>query len=122
VATARPLDVAMLKAPSKQTVAKYGLSMDEWQALAEKQGHACFICRKTPTTGRLCVDHEHVKGWKKMPSSERKKYVRGLLCWVCNHYYVGRGITIEKAKNVVNYLEEYEARHRKSDVVESPTT
>lgn len=100
----------MLQQPSKQTLAKYGLSLEDWNAIALKQDHKCFICRKEPTTGRLCVDHEHVKGWKKMPPNMRKLFVRGLLCWVCNHYYVGRGISIEKAQNVVQYLTEYEAK------------
>lgn len=70
----------------------------------------CFVCGKMPKTGRLCIDHEHVKGWKKMPPEERKLYVRGLLCWFCNHTYVGRAITIEKSKRVTQYLEGYEAR------------
>jgi hypothetical protein len=49
-------------------------------------------------------------GWKKMPAEERKKYVRGLLCWFCNHYYVGRAITVEKASRVVLYLQNYEKK------------
>lgn len=100
----------MIQTPSKATLSKYGLSEPEWLVIAEKQKGACYICEKEPSTGRLCIDHEHVKGWKKMPPEKRKLYVRGLLCWVCNHYYVGRGISIFKAKNVVKYLEEYDTR------------
>jgi hypothetical protein len=94
--------------PSLATLKKYGLSLIEWEARRIWQKDACAICKKLPKTGRLCIDHEHVKGWKKMPPEQRVKYVRGLLCWVCNHYYCGRGITVGKAKNLVSYLEGYE--------------
>lgn len=100
----------LIKTPSKATLAKYGLSEDEWRQMAVAQSFSCFICQKTPTTGRLCIDHEHVKGWKKMPPEQRKKFVRGLLCWVCNHYYAGRGINVAKAMRLVEYLRAYEAR------------
>lgn len=103
-------DLDTVSPPTPATLKKYGLSEDEWRAMAIAQDWKCFICRKTPSTGRLCVDHEHVKGWKKMPPERRKLYVRGLLCWTCNHYYVGRGIDVEKATRVVQYLEEYAIR------------
>lgn len=98
----------MIETPSKATLAKYGLSEQEWRNILERQGGVCAICKKEPSKGRLCIDHEHVKNWKKLPSEQRKLYVRGLLCWFCNHYYVGRCITIEKAENVVTYLKHYE--------------
>jgi hypothetical protein len=103
----------MLQQPSLPTLKRYGLSLEDWTKIAEAQNKACFVCEKVPTKGRLCIDHEHVKGWKKMPPDQRKLYVRGLLCWVCNHYYLGRGITIPKAANVVRYLELYETRKPK---------
>jgi hypothetical protein len=93
--------------PSAATLKRYGLSEMSWSALAEKQSYVCAICKKLPKTSRLCIDHEHVKGWKKMEPERRVKYVRGLLCWVCNHYYCGRGITVDKANNLVSYLENY---------------
>lgn len=102
----------MLSTPSVSTLKKYGLDEADWRRLADAQGSVCFVCKKEPSTGRLCIDHEHVKGWKKMPPEQRKLYVRGLLCWVCNHYYLGRGINIDKAKNVVRYLEQYQESHR----------
>jgi hypothetical protein len=100
----------MILVPSEATLKKYGLSEAEWKALLDSQEGVCFVCKLVPTKGRLCIDHEHVKGWKKMPPEKRKLYVRGLLCWVCNHYYLGRGINISKAKNVVAFLERYSAR------------
>lgn len=100
----------MIQTPSEATLKKYGLSEDEWRAILVRQQGRCFVCEQIPTKGRLCIDHEHVKGWKKMPPERRKLYVRGLLCWVCNHYYLGRGISVPKSKNVTRYLEEFEAR------------
>lgn len=78
--------------------------------MLEEQNGVCFVCKKSPSTGRLCIDHEHAPGWKKMPDEERKRYVRGLLCWWCNSAYLARGITIFKAENVVEYLKQYEER------------
>jgi hypothetical protein len=96
--------------PSPATLKKYGLSIEEWKALADAQDHKCFVCEQEPKKGRLCIDHFHEKGWKKMPPGQRKLYVRALCCWVCNHYYLGRGITPAKAKRVVLLLESFEAR------------
>jgi len=50
---------------------RYGLSLADYRALQERQGHACAICRKL--TRNLCIDHCHVTG-----------RVRGLLCRSCN--------------------------------------
>jgi hypothetical protein len=94
----------MIHDPKPKTLAKYGLTLEDWRAILDGQGGVCFVCQKAPTSGRLCVDHEHRPGWKKKPPEERKKAVRGLLCFFCNHYYVGRAITVEKARNVVAYL------------------
>lgn len=103
----------MLLEPSSSTLKKYGLSTEEWRAMAASQKNCCFVCEREPTKGRLCIDHEHVKGWKRMPPEQRKLYVRGLLCWVCNHYYLGRGITAERARKVVSYLDAYATRRPK---------
>lgn len=78
--------------------------------MAQAQNWACPICLKIPSTGRLVIDHEHQPGWKKKPPEERKKAVRGLLCWFCNHTYVGRAITVAKAERVVQYLKQYESK------------
>lgn len=97
--------------PTKQTVKKYGLSMREWKAILKRQGGACAVCKAVPKKGRLCIDHEHVRGWKRQPPEQRKLAVRGLLCFRCNTTYVGRAITVDRAKAVVAYLEAYAERH-----------
>lgn len=55
----------------------YGISLEEYNKLLEKQNGKCAICNLTPEVcnkGRyLCVDHNHQTG-----------KVRGLLCNTCN--------------------------------------
>jgi hypothetical protein len=96
--------------PQTNTLRRYGLTAQDWVNLLVAQGGVCAVCRRVPRTGRFNTDHEHVKGWKKMPASRRKLYVRGIICHFCNHYYVGRGITVAKAEAVAEYLRRYEAR------------
>lgn len=98
------------RVPQKGTLRKYGLSPEEWLEISRTQGHVCAVCKNIPDNGRLCTDHDHVKGWKKMPPEQRKLHVRGLLCYFCNHWYVGRAINVFKAKNVLSYLEAFEKR------------
>jgi hypothetical protein len=49
----------------------YGISWADYEAMFERQGGACAICKRTGVT--LCVDHCHLTG-----------EVRGLLCIRCN--------------------------------------
>ena len=49
----------------------YGISMEDYEVMFERQGGACAICKRTGLT--LCVDHCHLTG-----------EVRGLLCSQCN--------------------------------------
>lgn len=95
------------KRPSAKTLAKYGLTASDWDAILERQGGVCAICEMLPKSGRLNVDHDHARGWKKMPPEKRAKHVRGLACFFCNLYYLGRGITAKRAYNVLRYLERY---------------
>jgi hypothetical protein len=96
--------------PKKQSLKKYGITQEEWLELAEEQGNVCPICGKLPENKRLCTDHQHVAKYKKMPACNRKTYIRGLCCLRCNLMYLPVGITVEKAKNIVKYLEKYEAK------------
>lgn len=96
--------------PSKATLKKYGLDDQGWDDIAQRQGYACGVCKQLTKTGRLCIDHEHVKNWKKMPPEQRVLFVRGLLCWRCNTTFVGRGITVERSQNVTSYLVNYQQR------------
>ncbi len=99
-----------VQVPSKQTLARYGLSEEAWKKMLDEQGGKCYICEKEPKKGRLCIDHFHVKGWKKMTPTCRCQYVRGLLCWYCNNRFLSRGIDVRKSKRIVEYLEKFETK------------
>lgn len=102
--------------PTQATLRKYGGTPELWWEVLVRQGGVCPICGKVPTpnatTGkvRFVIDHEHVRGWKKMPPELRWQYVRGITCWFCNGTYLGRAMNILKAQNVVTYLQAYKYR------------
>lgn len=59
---------------------KYGISLDEYNTLLEKQNGVCAICKlperansKHGVLNNLAVDHNH-----------KTEKVRGLLCYSCN--------------------------------------
>ena len=54
---------------------KYGISLDQYADLIEKQGGGCAICgrNKEPDGRRLSIDHDHETG-----------LTRGVLCYACN--------------------------------------
>ena len=63
---------------AKRVVSRYGLTIQEYNKLLEKQGYACAICgvpHYDENGKRLYIDHNHAKGLNA---------VRGLLCSSCN--------------------------------------
>lgn len=55
---------------------KYGISLEDYEAMLEKQGGVCAACGDVETrkdTQHLAVDHDHSTG-----------VVRGILCQKCN--------------------------------------
>ena len=99
-----------VKDPSPATPRRYGLTLEEWRAILDIQGGVCAICKRVPPNGRLVVDHEHVRGWKKMPPEKRKLYVRGLICSWDNRQHLRRGMTAQKASAIMTYLRMFEER------------
>ncbi len=109
--------------PSKATLSKYGITEKEWLAIWESQGSKCPICGRSPPEVKLHCDHRHVRNYKKMPSEARKLYVRGILCAYDNMNFLPVGMTLEKARNIVAYLEAFDARKPANDnnfVVKKP--
>lgn len=70
----------------------------ERQKLSDAQEQSCAICKKHESNfkKRLAVDHNHKTG-----------KVRGLLCYRCNKFLVGR-FTLTTIKPVITYLEKYD--------------
>jgi hypothetical protein len=53
---------------------KYGLTIEQYEAMLTEQGGGCGICGRAPSDSfSLHIDHDHRTG-----------RVRGLLCFVCN--------------------------------------
>ena len=59
---------------------QFGLTVEQYEALREKQGGACAICRQVVAT--LRVDHDHSCCPRKDKACGR--CIRGLLCSKCN--------------------------------------
>ena len=73
---------------------KYGITIEQYEAMLEEQGGVCAICKGAQPNGvRLCVDHCH-----------DTKRVRGLLCVHCNtgigHFKHDKNLLRE----AINYL------------------
>lgn len=100
----------MILVPTKATLQKYGLVEETWRVILDRQGGVCGACHKEPKSHRLTIDHEHVRGWAKMATADRPPFVRGLLCYMCNHYRLARGATVSNLRGGADYLEAYAAR------------
>lgn len=73
-----------LKPRTAASLRKYGLTVEEWQAMLEKQGGVCFICKRGGKVRHLSVDHDH-----RIAAATGKIIVRGLICSKCNHRGLG---------------------------------
>lgn len=71
------------------------LAEAEREKLSNKQNACCAMCNKPEAyfKNRLSVDHNHKSG-----------QVRGLLCYRCNKFIVGRH-SYESASKLLKYLE-----------------
>ncbi len=77
---------------------KYGIGVEEYEALARAQGGVCAICNEfTPTVTHptLVVDHDHETG-----------AVRGLLCHSCNVAIGHMRESVEMLQRAIAYLQE----------------
>lgn len=61
---------------------KYGITLEEYEALLDSQGGVCAICGSPPAEGRrMPVDHDH----SCCPGETAcRNCVRGILCITCN--------------------------------------
>ncbi len=85
---------------------QYGLTVEDYDKMLEKQNGVCAICKQEETyityrsrksgrmtLSRLCIDHNHNTG-----------QIRGLLCRRCNHGLGSFEDSVELFKNAIAYL------------------
>lgn len=75
---------------------KFGITLDDYHKMLEKQDGRCGICKSTEAGGRwgtFAVDHCHTTG-----------KVRGLLCSNCNNGIGKLGDTVEALESALDYL------------------
>lgn len=75
----------------------WGLTLEQYDELLEKQNGECAICHRHHSDFklRLAVDHNH-----------QTNEIRGLLCQYCNHVIVRNHTTGDFFKQVITYLEQ----------------
>ncbi len=74
---------------------KYGIVLDDYERMFEKQQGLCKICHNPPKTRTLAVDHDHQTG-----------RVRGLLCNPCNLLLGCVQDQVERLQAAIRYLNE----------------
>lgn len=70
------------------------------EELIVKHGDKCAICKRPRSDfkNKLSLDHNH-----------RTSVIRGILCFYCNKFLVGRH-SLESAKYVYEYLKKYDPK------------
>lgn len=78
----------------------YGLSLEGYDKMLERQGGVCSICKRQPEAGvNLAVDHDHQTG-----------KVRGLLCQKCNRSIGSLGENLTTLRAAISYLLRHDAK------------
>lgn len=91
------LELRKRQARSRSLKHKYGISIETYDELSEKQDNSCAICKKHRDSFKInfAVDHNHITG-----------EIRGLLCYHCNHRVVGRHRDGELLRRVADYIDQ----------------
>lgn len=90
----------MRLAMRKRAVARYGLTLGQYEKIFADQGGACAICECPESDmqyGRLrplCIDHDHATG-----------EIRGLLCNDCNRGIGFLGDDMSRLERAIHYLQ-----------------
>lgn len=76
---------------------KYGITLEQYNQMLDKQDHCCAICdkHKSEFNQNLAVDHNHVTG-----------EIRGLLCTYCNHRVIGRHRDGNLLRKMADYVDQ----------------
>lgn len=78
----------------RKLLASYGIGLYEYESLLEAQGGLCAVCKESPGTRLLDVDHCHVRG-----------EVRGLLCNRCNRVLGHANDDTDLLRKLIAYVE-----------------
>jgi len=82
----------------RKRLAKFGLTLEQYQEMLEQQDGVCKICGKeNPNGQRLAVNHNHVTG-----------KIRKLLCAVCNAALSRLEKDRDWGKKAIEYLNEFD--------------
>lgn len=78
-------------------IKKYGITLADYEAKLLAQENSCDLCKRHTSNFkfRLSVDHDHKTG-----------QVRGLLCFFCNKYRVGRN-NLVTATQIYEYMQKH---------------
>ena len=94
---------------------RFGITEEEYQAVYEAQGRACYVCRRaTGRRKRLAVEHDHTLAVEHgHPLDEGcAKCLTGLACGPCNQEVLGRiGHRPEAYERIAVILRDPPARH-----------
>lgn len=89
-----------VRAARGRVVAKYGMTLEEYESRAAKQNNLCAVCQKPETrtfrgkVRHLSVDHDHATG-----------LVRGIICDNCNTTLGRVNDSVEHLRLLIAYLE-----------------
>ena len=85
---------AKLRERAGHLMRKYGMTIEQYDAMLETQGGGCFICsRPTREDISLHVDHDHSTG-----------KVRGILCFRCNNALADFGEDPDILRKAASYV------------------
>ena len=100
-----------VRPPTLPTLRRYGLTLEAWVEIGERQKWRCPICERHLGLVPRNIDHEHVIGWKKLPDAMRALFVRGILCARCNWKVVPDPTpSSENIERLAAYLRAHEKR------------
>jgi hypothetical protein len=88
---------AKRRARAEHLMRKYGLTLEQYDAMLKGQGGGCFICGRAPREDiSLHVDHDHATG-----------RIRGILCFCCNNALADFKEDPKLLAKAVSYLMEH---------------
>ena len=83
------------KSREKYLLRTYGISLSQYNKILKNQKDCCGVCgkHKSEETRNLAVDHNHMT-----------REIRGILCFKCNHFVIGRHRDPELLQKASDYL------------------